>query len=656
MSHNFLLNCHQNSAVFTKKGRVLVLAGAGSGKTRVIAHRIAHLIQEGISPHAILGLTFTNKAAREMQERISTLVGKEKGKEITLSTFHSFCMKILRMEIHHLGYSSHFSLYDEQDLGRMIRGIAKELSSEADLPLGKISSEIFRAKSKGLSLEELPSIGSKEEDLLLKEIYQRLSQTLRAYNAVDFDHLLLLTLRLFEEHPKILDLYRKRFEHILIDEYQDTNPIQFRLAELLSSYHQHLFVVGDDDQSIYGWRGADVNHILHYKAEEIIKLEQNYRSTPTILQAANSVIAKNQNRHKKNLWSAKSKGEKITLFHAPSDAEEAEGVVQRILSLKENQKLSWREIAILYRSHAQSRHLEIALMQKTWQQEGKTLRGIPYEIWGGVEFTERSEIKDLLAYLRTIVNPLDKEALLRILNIPRRGISDQTLEQLNELSKKEEKPLWPLLQNIAKGSCCIPLQPRTQKGIVSFVETMKEAQERFSKKPLCPSLEWFVEAIQYKKAIEEEVKSEQARLWKWENVQECINALGSFEEEEKGDLQDFIGSLVLNQETHLSKKERKTHEALQLMTFHGAKGLEFRACFLVGLEDHILPHEKSLKEGGEEEERRLFYVALTRACEFLTLSMSRSRRRGEKLIPTHPSRFLLDIPKDLLHIVSWKTL
>ena len=479
---------------------------------------------------------------------------------------------------------------------------------------------------------------------------------LRAYNAVDFDHLLLLTLQLFEEHAEILDLYRLRLEHILIDEYQDTNPVQFRIAELLSSHHKRLFVVGDDDQSIYGWRGAEVRHILNYDAEEIIKLEQNYRSTPTILDAANQVIAKNEHRHKKNLWTSKPRGEKITLFHAPTEAEEADGVVQRILALKESHRLRWKEIAILYRSHAQSRNLEIALMQKNWQNEGKWMRGIPYEIWGGVEFAERGEVKDLLSYLRSIVNPYDQEALLRILNVPRRGISTQTLEQLQDISHTEKIPLWPLLKKIASGEKALLLQPRTQKGIVSFVQTIQEAQERFSKKPLSPSLEWFVEAIHYQKAIEEEVKSEQARLWKWENVQECINALAVFEEEEKeASLQDFIATLLLNNDALAGKKERR-REAVQLMTFHGAKGLEFRACFLVGLEDHILPHEKSLKEAGVEEERRLFYVALTRAMDFLTLSMSRSRRRGEKQIPTHPSRFLLDVPKDLLHIISWKTL
>lgn len=656
MSPNLSLNNEQRTAVFSQKNRLLILAGAGSGKTKVVAHRIAHLIDEGISPKAILGLTFTNKAAKEMEERISSMVGKEKAKEITLCTFHSFCMKILRKEIHHLGYSSHFSLYDEKDVERIIRRAAKELLAPDDFPVGKITQAIFSAKSKGLNPDDLPSIGTKEDDLLTRQIYHQLSDTLRAYNALDFDHLLLLTLRLFEEHPEILDIYRKRFAHILIDEYQDTNPIQFRIAELLSSYHKRLFVVGDDDQSIYGWRGAEVTHILHFAADEVIKLEQNYRSTPTILQAANAVIAKNQQRHKKNLWSSKPIGEKIVLFHAPTEIDEAEGIVQKILSLKEKHNLQWKDIAILYRSHAQSRNLEIALMQKNWQDNGKWIRGIPYEIWGGVEFTERSEVKDLFSYLRMIANPHDQEALLRVINVPRRGISDQTLETIRSLAKEEKIPLWNLIRKVAAGEKNLSLQPRTHKGITSFVETIVEAQRRFSKKPLFSSLEWFVEAIHYQKAIEEEVKSEQGRIWKWENVQECINALSSFEEENKdASLQDFIATFLLDQESHLSKKEKKGN-AIQLMTFHGAKGLEFRACFLMGLEDHILPHEKSLKEGREEEERRLFYVALTRAMEFLTLSMSRSRRRGEKQIPTHPSRFLLDIPKDLLHITSWKTL
>ncbi len=651
------LNPEQLSAVVAKENRILVLAGAGSGKTRVIVHRIAHLIQEGVSPASILGLTFTNKAAREMQERISSMVGKEKSKEITLSTFHSFCMKVLRKEIHHLGYSPRFSLYDENDLGRLIRRCAKELSAPEDLSLGKITTAIFTAKSRGLSENELPSIGSSEEDLFFRKIYQQLAQSLRAYNAVDFDHILLLTQRLFEEHPEVCASLSQRLEHILIDEYQDTNAVQFRIAELLASHHKRLFVVGDDDQSIYGWRGAEVDHILHFRADKVIKLEQNYRSTPTILDAANEVIAKNEHRHKKNLWSAQTRGEKIILFHAPTEIDEAESVVQRILSLKEHHHLAWNQIAILYRSHAQSRNLEIALMQQNWNNEGTWMRGIPYEIWGGVEFTQRSEVKDLLAYLRQIVNPLDQEALLRILNVPRRGISDQTLEQLHRISKEEKIALWPLLKKIKMGERTLSLLPRTQSGIYSFVDTMMEAERRFSKGSLAHALEWFVEAIHYQKAIEEEVKSPEARLWKWENVQECINALGSFEEENKGaSLEDFIATLSLDQHANSSEKGKKREDAIQLMTFHGAKGLEFRACFLVGLEDLILPHEKSMKEKGLEEERRLFYVALTRAMQFLTLSMARSRRRGEKQIPTHPSRFLLDIPKDLLHCVSWKAL
>lgn len=643
------LNDNQELAVRTVQGRLLILAGAGSGKTRVITHRIAHLIQErGESPQSILGLTFTNKAAAEMRHRVELLIGPTLAKGVHLSTFHSFCMQILRREIDKLGYTKDFSLYDERDLQRMISHIARDLlGHEGELPsLGPTLALLSRAQADGT----LP------KDKFSKDLYQRLQSTLRAYNAVSFDHLITLTIRLFEQHPDVLARYQDRYRYLMIDEYQDTNPMQFRLAELLASKYQNLCVVGDDDQSIYGWRGADVKNILQFQADTVIKLEQNYRSTSIILDAANAVISKNENRHKKQLWSAAKTTDVIEVFHAPTDAEEAEAVVQRLIHLREEKRLNWKEMAILYRSNALSRCLELSLMQASWQKNGQWVRSIPYEVFGGLEFSERSEIKDLLAYLRAIANPRDEEALLRILNVPRRGISDELLDKLTQENRAANLPLWELLTRIASGSKALAGHPKGLAGIRSFVDLIEKAERRFDAGPLFEGLNWFVEEINYKKAIEEEVKSEKMRAFKWENVQECINALAQYEQEEgkNASLQHFVASTALTGQTYAAKEKSFSEDKVQLMTLHSAKGLEFPAVFIIGLEEGILPHEKGAAETGLEEERRLFYVGITRAQKHLTLSMARARMRMGKTLPTNPSRFLFEIPQALYKVTSHK--
>ncbi|MEI6242512.1 MAG: UvrD-helicase domain-containing protein [Chlamydiota bacterium] len=658
------LNKEQQKAVEATEGRILVLAGAGSGKTRVIVHRIAYLIkQKKVAPSAILGLTFTNKAAEEMRERVSKEVGSEIAKKITLSTFHSFCMHILRKHIQNLGYTSNFSLYDEKDKERLATQIAREiLQNEKDIPsIAQTLHLIGEAKNKGISFEEIPKVGSDWHHQFMKELYQRLDVSLRACNAVDFDNLLSLTVQLFEKHPAIAAIYQNTYKYVMIDEYQDTNPIQSRLAELLVAPHQNLFVVGDDDQSIYGWRGASIEHILQFTSDITIKLEQNYRSTSPILAAANAVIHNNKNRHDKSLWTSQSTGEKITLFHAPTDLEEAEAVVQKMISLYEQGK-KWKDMAILYRSNILSRNFEMALLQAVYQKDGKWIRGIPYEIFGGLEFAERSEIKDTMSYLRVIANPLDQEALLRIINVPRRGISDQTLDTLTKYQRGQKISLWSLLKKIAiapleKNKEEFSLQPRAIKGIVSFVDIIETAQKRFENRPFFSALEWFLEAIDYKKAIEEEVKTDKVRDFKQDNIQEFINALSEYEEsEENPTLQNFLSTTLLSKENLRKNTQTLEEDRIKLMTFHSAKGLEFPVCFLVGLEDHILPHEKSIQDRGVEEERRLFYVGITRAREHLIFSMARSRRKMGKYIPTNPSRFLEEIPKELFHLTSWKQL
>lgn len=620
------LNAPQKQAVQAMQGRTLVLAGAGSGKTRVIVHKIAYLIEQGIDPKNILGLTFTNKAAAEMRSRLASLIGKERASSVTLATFHSFCMQILRKEIEKLGYTREFSLYDERDMTRVMQQLARDiLGHEGELP----SLEPTKAM-----LAEIESGQNVKADPFTKELHGRLRSALRAYNALSFDHLISLTIQLFQEHPKVLERYQDQFRYLMIDEYQDTNPAQFQLAELLSAKYQNLCVVGDDDQSIYAWRGAQVKNILHFKADRTIKLEQNYRSTSTILDAANAVIAHNKGRHTKTLWSGNGPGEPIEVFNAPTDAEEAVAVVNRMIRLKE-QGLKWSDMAILYRSNALSRQFELTLLQASWQREGKWIRGIPYEIFGGLEFTERSEIKDLFAYLRVIHNPLDQEALLRIINVPRRGISDTFLDQLTQTNRTKQIPLWELLKETAP----------QKKALGSFIELMEEAAKRFQTPPLSEALIWLLEAINYKKAIQEDVKSEKMREFKWENVQECINAISSSD-----NLADFLDTATLHRQPP-QRAEKAKRDQVHLMTFHSAKGLEFPACFLIGLEDGILPHEKC---ENIEEERRLFYVGITRAQRHLTLSMARSRLRMGKAQPTNPSRFLFEVPKHLYKAVDYR--
>ncbi|MGC1879058.1 MAG: UvrD-helicase domain-containing protein [Rhabdochlamydiaceae bacterium] len=663
------LNPDQRKAVQTVQGRVLILAGAGSGKTSVLAYRIAHMLQNlNVPAESILGLTFTNKAAQEMRQRVAKIVSHRVAASVTLSTFHSFCMQILRREIHKLGYTPNFTLYDEKDVRRLGQGLARHLlEHDGEIPsLEKTFSKIAFAKSRGLSFEEIAKDKANWHDQFSADLYERLKTCMRAYNAVDFDSLLSLTVQLFEEHPKVLEYYQDRYRYIMIDEYQDTNPIQYRLAKLISSKHNNLCVVGDDDQSIYGWRGAEIKNILQFESEVVIKLEQNYRSTPTILKAANSVIANNVERHDKQLRSTSEGGDLITLFHAPTELEETQSIVQRMIKMRKEKGIPWNEMAILYRSNILGRPFELALMQAVWEKEGTWVRGIPYEIFGGTEFYQRAEIKDLIAYLRVIANPLDQEALLRIINIPRRGISDQTLDLLTQFNRKRNIPLWNLLTEIASplsSDLKNDLSGKALAGIQMFIELINEAKRKFSKRPLHSTFAWLIDEIDYKKAIVDDVKSEKMRDFKWENVAYCIDAMAIYEEEqaalsreEEISLTDFLSNTLLDQDQIVRRDKEQKEDKVSLMTFHSAKGLEFTACFLVGLEDHIIPHEKSLLETGLEEERRLIYVAMTRAKKFLTLSMARQRKKMGKEVITNPSRFLFEIPKDLIRITSWQTI
>ncbi|MBA3815314.1 MAG: UvrD-helicase domain-containing protein [Parachlamydiaceae bacterium] len=661
------LNLQQKAAVEKVDGRLLILAGAGSGKTRVLTLRMAHLVKNySIPPQSILGLTFTNKAAVEMRRRVSFILGAE-ALQISLCTFHGFCMQVLRNEIHRLGYTPQFTLYDEKDVQRLVTLIARDLlEREGNLPsLQSTTDAITIARNKGLKSEQIVDTGSEWHDQFTRTLYQRLQDSMRAYNAVDFDSLLGLTVELFESCPDVLERYQDRFRYIMIDEYQDTNPIQYRLASMISAKYNNLCVVGDDDQSIYGWRGADVQNILDFSDATLIKLEQNYRSTHTILKAANAVIQNNKKRHEKVLWSDKGDGRTIEVFTAPNEINEAEAVVYRINQLRENEGLCWGNIAILYRSNALSRNFETALMKYSWKDKDEHwVQGIPYQVHGGVEFYERREIKDLFSYLRVIVNPFDQAALLRIINYPRRGIGEASLDLLTAHNRSKKIPLWDVINHVVCGSSgyeelCEKIAPKALNGLKEFLDIMATAKAKFGVPPFSETMTWLVDRISYQKAINEEVKSDQMRDFKWENVQEFISAIADYDQKRGGDpeipytLHDYVVSSPLDKNWEGASGDTGKENKVTLMTFHSAKGLEFPACFLVGMEDHIIPHEKSLKQTGIEEERRLMYVAITRAMKFLTISMAQQRKRMGVDSHSRPSRFLFEIPKEHLKATKW---
>lgn len=631
-----IFNAEQKKAIQTTDGLILILAGAGSGKTKVIIERIAHLIKEKqVPPSAILGLTFTNKAADEMKERLSSLIGK-KAKDVLLSTFHSFCVKLLREEIKHLGFTSSFSLYDEKDMHRLAKDLAHEISGDQTIP------------SLQGTLDELATQKNKADESFAftpftKKLAQKLKKAMRAHNAVDLDSLIPLTLELFQEYPDILGKYQENFRYIMIDEYQDTNGAQSQLLYLLAKKHKNLCVVGDDDQAIYGWRGAEVRNILSFPHNTLIKLEENFRSTSIILDAANEVIAKNKNRHGKALWTQRKSQNPIELFHAPSPEEEAKGIVFRILQYKK-MGIPFDEMAILYRSNALSRHFERALIQASYQDKDKWRRGIPFEIYGGLAFSETKEAKDLIAFLKLLDNPHDHDALLRIINVPKKRVSSNTIDILSSLHKKEKKPMWEYLKRIDGFSDI----PGREKSALSFL--VKNVEDAKQKKGLYTSIHSLLHHLDYKKSIQEESSSEKAAMFKLDNMEELLSALKGYEEislkeDKTPSMKEFLTSANIT-----APKSKKKGFGVKMMTFHSAKGLEFEACFLTCLEDHILPHEKCYDI---EEERRLFYVALTRAKRYLCLSMARKRKKHKKMRATLPSRFLHDIPKKLFGFSVW---
>ncbi len=641
------LNPQQREAVSHTEGPLLLLAGAGSGKTRVITCRIVSLLQQSAVPaRQILAVTFTNKAAREMRQRVEEMVGRKACKGMVIATFHSLCVRILKADIERLGYKKNFSIYSAADQQQLVRRLLRDeivdaSSKDADQVLWQISA----AKNQLIGPGDFISSSRDPVSCMTALIYPRYQKELKAYNAVDFDDLLVLAVQLLEKHPDLLEHYQQFYRYQMVDEYQDTNPVQYRLLKLLAGGHGNLCVVGDDDQSIYGFRGADVATILNFERDfpgtRLIKLEQNYRSTGNILAAANALIKNNRQRKEKALWTAAGAGPPIDYLLCDDDQHEACQVIERIHIERGRRELNYSDFAILYRTNSQSRSFEEQLRYED----------IPYVLIGGQQFFDRKEVKDVIAYLKVLLNPLDEVNLLRILNYPKRNIGAGSADKLIRYSAETEQSLWSVL----KQSEQVPeLQPRTHEAINGFVELLEKYRKRFQ--PALRMLETLREMLQELQLAEEIYRQEndpQKARRRIENQEEILNAMAAYlERDPEPDLAGFLDKVSLFDDDgpkQNDKEKKLAQNAVTLMSLHSSKGLEFPVVFLVGMEEGFLPHKKSIYETFDiDEERRLCYVGITRAERQLVLLGAGRRRKYGKLEQRDPSRFLVEIPPELL--------
>ncbi|TWP23242.1 ATP-dependent DNA helicase [Apibacter muscae] len=649
------LNEIQKQAVSTTEGPLMIIAGAGSGKTRVLTYRIAHLIEKGIDSFNILALTFTNKAAREMKERISSLIGGTEAKNLWMGTFHSVFARILRAEAHKLGFPSNFTIYDSQDSVNVIKKLISEMQLDSDIykpkqVLGRISSYknnliTVRAYFNNPELIEADQAAMRPK---IGEIYKAYVERCFKSGAMDFDDLLLRTNELLTRFPEVLAKYQDRFRYIMVDEYQDTNHSQYLIVKALASRFENICVVGDDAQSIYAFRGANIRNILDFQKDypdaKIIPLEQNYRSTQIIVEAANEVIAKNRDQLEKNVWTQNNEGDKIPLYRALSDADEANYVAAEIFNLKLTQQKRNKDFAILYRTNAQSRAIEEALRKKN----------IAYQVYGGLSFYQRKEIKDLLAYLRVLVNPRDQEALLRIINYPARGIGNTTLNKLIVGADQQDKPINEILENIELLGQTIGLNKPTIEKLANFWTMIKSFQVLLKTEDVYEVAMKVAITSGILKTLKEDDTPE--GISRVENVQELMNSLQGFVDEQRqledGDpsLNYFLENIALASDLDNGNEE---DDKVSLMTIHLAKGLEFPVVFIVGLEENLFPSQMSLNTRQElEEERRLFYVALTRAEKKAYFTYATTRFRWGKIVDGEPSRFLEEINNKHLEILN----
>lgn len=630
------LNPMQRKAVEHLSGPLLVMAGAGSGKTKVLTCRIANLLEHGVAPYRILAITFTNKAAAEMRERVDRLVGSS-AKDIWLSTFHSFCAKLLRYEIDALdGYNKNFVIYDASDSKTLIKQCLKTMDlDEKQYPPNQIQGVISDAKNQMILPEAFAQMADNFHRLKIAEVYVNYQKGLRQNNALDFDDLLLLAVRLLQENEEVRTKYQKRFQYILVDEYQDTNGAQYQLTKLLAAGSRNLCVVGDADQSIYGWRGADIRNILDFEKDypdaETIRLEQNYRSTKTILAAANAVIENNLNRKPKKLWTQNADGEAIVTYCAADERMEAAFIAQEILRLHQSQDVSHGDVAILYRTNVQSRAIE----------EGFMKSGVPYTMVGGLKFYDRKEIRDLIAYLHVLYNPLDTLSLLRIINVPKRGLGGTSIARLNEYAETHGMSLFDVISSPDALAGIPGMTARARKPLEAFSVMMFDLLGQLDAVPLSEFIEKVLDATGYIHALESEDKPEnQSRI---ENLKEFIGVAKDFENtNETSTLEEFLNHIALISDIDDTDF---ADERVTLMTLHSAKGLEFPVVFMAGMEEGLFPHSRTLMDDEElEEERRTCYVGITRAQKKLYMTYARQRMIFGNITSFPPSRFLSEIP------------
>ena len=634
------LNPQQRKAVKLTGGPILIFAGAGSGKTRVLTHKIAYLVQEvGLPADNILAVTFTNKAADEMKKRVQELLNMDVS-AMSVGTFHSISARILRKEIHQLGYNNDFVIYDMEDSRALIKGVIRDLNLDEKTFVPKaVQAQISKVKNKMISPELMTKTTEGFFDEKVSEIYGLYQDSLRGNNALDFDDLLLKPLELFKEHPRRLKFYQEKYQYVLVDEYQDTNKPQFELIHALSSKHRDVCVVGDDDQSIYSWRGADVNNILNFSdafgETSIIKLEQNYRSTKTILDCAWAVVSQNTSRAEKKLWTENSQGEKVKILECRDERDESWKLLKVIRDEIRQFSYGFNDLVILYRTNAQSRVVEDILRRE----------GVPYQIIGGIKFYDRKEIKDVLAYLRLIINPNDGISFDRIVNFPPRGIGKTTLEKIHKIANQNKITYLALLEELDR----LSVGAKQKKALHEFsqlIHKFKTAYKDQNTTFITTDLLLDIDLRNYY-----ENQNTQEAFERWANVEELINSIADFQDNrEAGSLREFLEEVSL-----LTDIDRwnEADEAVTLMTIHSAKGLEFPVVMVTGLEEGLFPlgpHSYEVEE--LEEERRLFYVALTRAEKKAYLSFAHARRRfGGAPIPTTQSRFLHELPEELLEYI-----
>ena len=634
------LNPPQLDAVNTRSGPLLVLAGAGTGKTRVVTYRIAKLIKSGIKPERILAVTFTNKAAAEMRERAAALLGKKTKSKPEISTFHSLCVRVLRRHARRLGYPDAFAIYDRGDQESLARAALREIKvPTATLRPGDLLAIIGGWKTQGIRPADAATVAETDREHLASMAYRRYQNALKAAGAMDFDDLLLSTEQLLTEHLKVRREEAGRFDHVLIDEYQDTNGSQYRIVRHLAAGHQNLCVVGDDDQSIYGWRGADVTHILRFNKDwpkaKVVRLEDNYRSTEAILSLANRLIRFNHNRHDKTLRAARRGGEKPPILQFENETTEAEEIVANIASRLKDPRNQPRDFAILFRTNEQPRAFETELRRKK----------LPYILVGGMSFFDRKEVRDLMAYFKMLANPRDEVSLLRIINTPPRGISQKAVRCLLEQATEQGKPLWEVIQ---QGNLIPGVSEKAHAATQQFRGFVEQATERFAKGPLVDTVRGFIAETGYYREIERLYPDPNERESRLAAVEEFVNAVGSYEQRRRKEatLRGFLDDMALSDRDQNDEKDKQlAKNAIALMTYHSSKGLEFPQVYMVGMEENLLPHHRAVAAEGDaiDEERRLCYVGITRAQERLTMSLALSRTKWGKPRPTQASRFLFEI-------------